>query len=71
MATEMRMHKQKKKIANIFIKNLGMKPVKRGIQLISSGREKNIERGRERKRGSKEKGNNAQGYFKTKVSFLH
>jgi len=40
MATEMRMHKQKKKIANIFTKNLGMKPVKRGIQLISSGRKK-------------------------------
>ena len=38
MATEIRVHKQKKKAAKICIKNVGMKRVKRCIQLIKAGR---------------------------------
>jgi hypothetical protein len=48
MATTIGVHKQKKKFAYIFIKNVGTKHVKRDTQLIKLGRKKYICRERER-----------------------
>jgi len=58
MATEIRVHKQKKKSCKNFIKNVGMKSVRRGYKTNQVRQIKNIHK--ERNRGSKEKGNNAQ-----------